>query len=146
MPLLAVWDCAALFRQSPTAFSCRIKLLIQGQTVVMSSITGVGRICTISTISSIIEEQREKGRFAHCPRSLPQSEDRMEGHKILCFAQRKSRKGAAKTVRMEQYIKTHRHSNTQARATLGSRPSNRATQAPDLGQVTVQRQQLISAK
>ena len=52
--------------------------------------------------------------------------------------------GLNKTVRMEQYIKTHRHSNTQARATLGSRPSNRATQATDLGQAIVQRNDLIS--
>ena len=60
MPLLAVWDCAALFRQSPPALSCRTQLLVQKQTIVMSSITGVGRICTISTISSTIEEQQRQ--------------------------------------------------------------------------------------
>ena len=67
-------------------------------------------------------------------------------HKIfVSLSARVEREQSTKTVRMEQYIKTHRHSNAQAGATLGSRPSNRATQAPDLGQVTVQRQQLISA-
>ena len=64
---------------------------------------------------------------------------------FVSLSARVEREQSTKTVRMEQYIKTHRHSNTQARATLGSRPSNRATQTPDLGQVTVHRQQLISA-
>ena len=48
MPLLAVWD------------PDRAQLLVPKQTNVMSSITGVGRICTISTISSTIEEQQQQ--------------------------------------------------------------------------------------
>ena len=45
----------------------------------------------------------------------------------------------------ERLTHTLKHSNTQARATLGSRPSNRATQAPDLGKATVHHKQLITA-
>ena len=49
----------------------------------------------------------------------------MERHENSLF---RSHEGAInKTVRMEQHIKTFKHSNTQARAALGCRPSNRAT-------------------
>ena len=91
-------------------------------------ITGEEHICTMPTISCTIRGQ-----------------DGERQKLFVSLSARVEREQSTKTVRMEQYIKTHRHSNTQARATLGSRPSNRATQAPDLGQVTVQRQQLISA-
>ena len=174
-PLLAVWDCAAFFRQSSPALNCQTQFLMDEMIAVFASGSHERRktkhnrrdvsdhgsrkdlhhFPRFSTIQGRQKQTRGVTTWITgqekqiCAMSTISSHNQRTGWEntklFVSLSARVKREQSTKTVRMEQYIKTHRHSNTQARATLGSRPSNHATQALDLGQVTVHRQQLISA-
>ena len=54
------WSVGPCSSSQCVPLSCRAQLLVPKQTIVMSSITEIGRICTICTISSTIEEQQQQ--------------------------------------------------------------------------------------